>query len=224
MKIKSILSTSALALLAGFVATNAHADMSIGGITIDPYLGMDYQHSSLDYSDYPATSAGFVSSPAGNYSTFFGDSADGFDAHGGLRIGKYAGLEIGYMDSGTTTKNSSLNFSTPFGPVSFPTSSKISLTGPVFDFMGYLPVTDSGSVELIGTVGISDLTENLSGNIAYLGVNGSQTEVGYRVGGGAQYYLTDNLNARALIRYQSADFSGLMNGAVLFNLGFNYEF
>lgn len=40
----------------------------------------------------------------------------------------------------------------------------------------------------------------------------------------AKYWLTNNVNARGLVRYQGADFDGLAENAVIGNAGLNFQF
>lgn len=66
------------------------------------------------------------------------------------------------------------------------------------DVLGYVPVHDK--VDLIGTVGLGYywFKADYSGVLA-----GSEKEnnLGWRIGAGAQYHMTDNVSVRGMVRY-----------------------
>lgn len=90
------------------------------------------------------------------------------------------------------------------------------------DGLGYLPLGDSESFDLIGTAGISRIKAKLS--IPAASYTDDDTEFGFRVGAGVQYNITETWNARTLVRYQSADFDDIAKNAVVWTAGVNYAF
>lgn len=201
------------ALIISAAATQANADglpSTQPGWFLKPYVGADYQYTHLDYKD----SGGDV----------LPESLNGGDVHVGARVNKYLGFEAGYTLNSSASKDNILGTGI---------NSKVKLDGGTLDALGYLPVTSDGKVELIGTVGVTRLEGkvDLSGTAAG---NASEWETKGRIGGGAEYWLTDNLNLRGLVRYQGASFSDIgnkvglagtgANNAVIANLGVNYEF
>lgn len=172
-----------------------------------PYIGADYQHINASYKDVPGTSY--------SYGDFFADSFNGGNVHAGLRIHKNIGFEGGYFSTLNENKSAVLGTTA---------SSSAKLKGWTIDAMGYLPLGASQKFELIGTAGIARTTA--SGSVTISGIsyyeNGSETKG--RIGGGAQYWFTDNLNIRGIIRYQGADFGGTANNMIIANLGANWQF
>lgn len=162
-----------------------------------PNIGADYQYTYIDYKD--------------NNDEVLEKSLHGGDVHIGARIHKNLGFEAGYLRTAEATKDNVLGSGL---------DTKIKLTGYTFDALGYLPL-GNGKFELIGTAGITRIKADLS--IPGIGSD-SESETKGRVGGGAQYWLSDNLNVRTLVRYQGASFSDVANGAVIGNVGLNYQF
>lgn len=168
-----------------------------------PYMGADYQYVGASYKSVSGV----------NFDNVISDSMHGAHFHAGARFHKNFGFEFGYMWTGDAEKENVLGTTT---------DTQVNIRGFTADLMGYLPVLQQ--TELVGTVGISNLTAEAKVNGAGGAANVDETEVGFRVGGGFQYWLTDNINARALIRYQSADFQDTTESAVLVNAGLNYQF
>ena len=187
----------------------AYADMSApslpDGFFFKPDVGADYQYTTLDYNTVPGTSYSF--------SDFFADSFNGGDVHVGARVHKYLGFEAGYYDTASSSKS---------GLLGTTASSSAKLQGENLDAMGYLPLGDS-KAELIGLVGANHTSGKASvivSGTTYTG-NGSKTFAEY--GGGAQYWFTNNLNARILVRYEDVNTTGI-NDAVSTSLGLNWQF
>lgn len=176
------------------IAGTAQAD----GLFFKPYVGADYQFTHIDYQD--------------DNSSILAKSLEGGDAHIGARIHQNLGFEVGYLQTAEATKNNVLGSG-------FDT--KLKLSGYTFDALGYLPITSDKKLELIGTAGVTRLKADLT--IPGIG-SGTQWETKGRVGGGAEYWLSDNFNVRALVRYQGASFSNVADNAVIGNLGINYQF
>lgn len=40
----------------------------------------------------------------------------------------------------------------------------------------------------------------------------------------AQYWLTDNIKVRGIVRYQGADFDDVVDSAIIGNAGLNFQF
>ena len=176
----------------------AQADDWTSNFYFKAYVGGDYQYTHIDYSD-------------GN-SDVLDKNLNGGDVHIGARVNQYLGFEAGYEDTAYSTKDNVLGsgFNT-----------KIKLQGYTLDALGYLPVTDDKKLELIGTAGVTRLEAKL--DIPGIG-NGNEWETKGRVGGGAQYWVSDNLNVRGLVRYQGADFDDTANNAIVGTIGVNYQF
>lgn len=177
------------------------------GFYFKPYVGADYENFSINYNSLPGT--------AFNYGDFYSDSLDGGDVHVGARVHKYLGFEAGYFDTASQSKSNILGTTA---------SSSIKSNGGTLDAMGYLPIGDAQKFELIGTAGVAYTTAKISLNFSGAASSASKSETKGRIGGGAQYWITDNLNIRGLVRYQDADFDGIANNVVISSLGLNWQF
>jgi opacity protein-like surface antigen len=193
-------------LLAITIVCTASAAKADNDWYFKPYGGIDYQHVGVDYKNVI---------PSISTSSVLNDSLNGFDIHAGARVNKYLGGEIGYLWTGEAGKNNVLG-------TGLNTTTQV--TGWTFDALGYLPVTSDQKLELIATAGLTDLSADLKLNGAGGHASVSESEVGGRFGGGAQYWITDHVNGRVLVRYQTADFNGIANDAVEVNAGLNYQF
>lgn len=179
--------------------SSAYASETASGFFFKPYIGANYDYTHASYKNGGDTIAA--------------DDLNGFDAHVGARLHKYLGIEVAYLQTEQAGKSNVLNTGI---------NTSVQIKGETFDLMGYLPIYSG--LELIGTGGVS----SLKGTLALKGVGGhlsqSETEIKGRVGAGAQYWLTDNINVRGIVRYQCADFSGSANNAIVSSLGLNYQF
>lgn len=193
-----LLSTTIVLLASGAYAAPATQSQS-NDFFFKPYVGADYDQVHVDYAH-------------GN-DDVLEDNLNGGDVHVGARIHKYLGFELGYLD---TLKGKDSNV------LGTGVDSKTNVKGGTFDALGYYPIYDK--VELIGTVGVSVLTADAKLSAGGPSLNLNKTETKPRIGAGAQYWLTDNLNARAIVRYQDADFSDTVNNAIVSSIGINYQF
>jgi opacity protein-like surface antigen len=186
--------------------TTLASTASANGFFFKPYVGADYDYLNINYSTIPGTSS--------DYGTVASKSLNGGDFHVGARVHKYLGFEASYLATASSSKDNILGSGL---------NSSIKVSGFTFDAMGYLPIEAMPKLELIGTAGVSNLkaTIDLSGVAAG---SGSKTETKGRIGAGAQYWLTDNLNVRGLVRYQGANFSGIVDDAIVSSLGLNWQF
>ena len=162
---------------------------SDNGFFFKPYVGADYEYSNVNYS-------------SGN-GGIFARSLNGGDVHVGARVHKYLGFEASYFDTAKSDKNNVLGLGI---------NTTVKLQGEAFDVMGYIPVAPK--LELIGTVGVAHT--QAKGTASAVGaITVSASENKGRFGGGAQYWIDDNLNVRGLLRYQDADFKNTTNGVTM---------
>lgn len=169
------------------------------GFFFKPYVGADYDYIHANYNDGGDQVAN--------------NSMHGGDIHVGARLHKYFGVEASYVATTDAAKNNVLGTGI---------NTKVNVRGATLDALGYLPLADK--LEIIGTAGVSRLRGEMELKGAGGHISSSESETKGRVGGGAQYWLTDNLNIRGLVRYQGADFSGSLNNATIASLGFNWQF
>lgn len=210
---KLLLSVAALAVL----SAPAMAD----DLVITPYAGVDLGRSIYSYNenyDFEGDSL--------NGESLLNDGLNNINLHVGTRIGKYFGAEVGYFRSSEGKKNIATGESVGDGLVaSTDFSTKIKTHGFSLDGLGYIPLTDDARAELIGTAGITWTKADVEMTVPGVGTAGDNlSEVGFRIGGGAQYHLTNNISARGLVRYQTADFDDIADRAWSYTLGVNYSF
>lgn len=202
---KSMKTTFIAALTTATMLTSAaYAANAPDGFFFKPYVGAAYDYVHANYRSQNGISGSDIAS----------DSLNGADFHVGARIHKYFGIEGSYLWTADASKNNVLGTNI---------NTKVNVRGFALDGMGYLPIDGAGKFELIGTIGVSRLTGGLSLSGSATG-SGHESEIKGRFGGGAQYWLTDNLNVRGLVRYQGADFSGDLNNAIITGLGLNWQF
>ncbi|MBE6452081.1 MAG: porin family protein [Alphaproteobacteria bacterium] len=103
----------------------------------------------------------------------------------GVDIGKYMGLEAFYQFGGSRKAH-----------LKDGTTSKFKFNAYGLDLYGYMPLGCAQKFSLVGTAGIAMYDTELKHNDKV-----SKSRVGYRVGGGAQYKMTDRLAARVIGRY-----------------------
>jgi opacity protein-like surface antigen len=173
-------------------------------ISFKPYVGVDYQYTNVNYQDYPALGI--------NGGDLAEDDMHGFNIHAGARLHQNFGIEAGFSWSESDDKNNILGTGI---------NSQVSVYGANLDALGYIPVTEK--FELIGTVGLSYLTAKIDFSGAATATD-DESEIKGRIGAGAQYWITENINARGIVRYQGADFDDSADGAVVANIGLNYQF
>jgi len=207
---------STMAIFAAFIP-DAHAEPSF---IFKPYVGFDLQRSVYDYNNNYDIGGGF--SLDGD--TLLEDSLNGANIHIGARLHKNLGLELGYFR--TQEEGKSIATGTVVGKglvaaTDFDTD--IKLNGFTLDALGYIPLTEK--LELIGTGGVSWTKGEVTLTIPTVGNESvNESEIGFRIGGGAQFNFTDNINARALVRYQTADFDDVADNAWTGTVGLNYSF
>jgi opacity protein-like surface antigen len=199
--VTAVIAVSLIASAAFAGDSSAGDSLAANGFFFKPYVGADYDFYHVDYSN-------------GN-SGVFSDSLNGGDIHVGARVHKYLGFEVSYFDTANESKDNVLG-------TSISTSAK--LDGWSLDAMGYLPLGDSQKFELIGTVGLARTTAKGTASNGSTALSLSDSETKGRIGGGAQYWITDNLNVRGLVRYQDANFEGTIDDAVVYSLGLNWQF
>lgn len=188
---KPIYSKTFLATLAAITLSSYTAEARESGLK--PYVGID-----AEYHDY--------SVDLGNGLSYDDDLFAG-NVHIGFRPHKNFGVETGYF----RTEDISLKSNTG--------SLKATIQGASFDMLGYLPVHDK--VDLIGTGGVLFTVLDAKFSSPFLRYEGSESEVGFRGGAGAQFNVTESFNLRAIARYQQ--FASDVDSVSL-SVGANYAF
>ena len=196
---------AAVAAIPAYAATAQSVSTYDDEFFFKPYVGADYQDTAINYKSFDGV----------NYSHIFAGNLSGANIHVGARVQKYLGFEVGYSDSLDGKKSNILGVSG--------LDSKAKAQEFTLDALGYLPVDEAQKFELIGTTGLAETRAH--GTLSYAGYAASEsgTKAEWRIGGGGQYWLTDNLNARVLVRYQTSGFDTIDNSVVT-TAGLNYSF
>jgi opacity protein-like surface antigen len=207
------------ALLTGAVLVSSLGIAGAEEYDLKPYVGFDLQRTVADYnSNYN------YDGDAIDANTLFEDSLDGVNVHAGIRPHRNFGVEAGYFRTQEEDKNIPTGASVGNGFVTADDlKTSVKLSGFTLDGLGYLPVAND-KVDLIGTAGLSYIkgeTEIKDSTDTY---KDDESEIGYRVGGGAQFNITEQVNVRGLARYQTVDFDDVADSAWTYSVGLNYSF
>lgn len=179
-------------------AQAAPASTQQQGTFFKPYIGAEYQYTHVNYGSA--------------IDGILDDSLHGGAINIGARVHRNLGVEVGYMATQNGEEDNVRGTAI---------DSKTSMRGFTVDVMGYLPVGER--MELIGTAGLVHLRSEVELSAPGFGVaTADNTDTNGRVGVGAQYWLSDNLNLRGLVRYQQTDYND--TDAITANIGVNYQF
>ena len=185
-----------LLLFAMFVAAPASAATAPADIPAF-YAGMGYDATMLS------------GTPVGTPSNL---SAGG-DIHLGYRFNRYFGAELGYSRSDAEKDD-----------VGTGGINKVSVAGPNIDLLGYFPLTNTGTVSVIGTVGASDDAAQTGVEINGITTTVKETSFGGRAGAGLEWRPVRFFSVDLIGRYQTASFKGISNGGENVSMDFNIYF
>ena len=216
---KTFLTAAAMAALTlGASAVMAQAQE----FKFNPYVGFDLQRYNVSYNDNYDIGGGL----ALNGDAILDDSLTGINLHVGNRFHENFAAELGFFR--TKQESETVASGATVGPGTVATgnfSTDVRLQGITLDGLGYFPLDDNGRFELIGTAGISWTDAEVEATVPGVGVgDADDQEFGFRVGGGLEFGLTDDVSLRGLARYQTADFDDVVDNIWVFNLGLNYSF
>jgi hypothetical protein len=198
--VRAVLSAALLAL----AATPSYAQPFLRG----SYAGADVVYTHIDYG-----TVNLGAGPVGAGTVFANDLWSG-DVHVGMRFSDMFAIEAGYLwipHSGKTIS--------PLGD-----QSTVRIQGATVDGLVYLPLDSTRGVEAVGLLGVSwlEALAHLSGPL-FGSVYDKKSEWGWRVGGGAQVWLNQQVSVRGLLVYQSADLNGEVDSALSTRLGVNIQ-
>ena len=167
--------------------------------TLRPYLGVDAGTTDIGYS-------------GSQEKYLLKDRAMFVGGAAGLRIGRNWGVEVFYQTSNTAKKTADDEWRT-----------EGDYTAYGVDALGFLPLNDQ--LELVAAAGVGkyefDVKLKYSDGIHEF--SGSDDNVGYRFGAGAQYNITDHWALRSMVRYVVLD-SEYIDDMLEFSLGMRYTF
>ncbi len=138
-----------------------------------PYIGADYAYDKADLK-------GRASASKDNFNSGI--------INAGIELMDYVSLEAFYQQSG----NRKTHLSEAEGG-----DMKYKFNAYGLDLYGYLPLGCEQKFSLLATAGAAVYDTKLK----HAGEKITKSRVGYRVGGGAQYDLTDHISARVVGRY-----------------------
>lgn len=216
---KRTFSTTFLTALAAMaVMTEAQASEMTN---LKPYVGIDLMHTIYDYNDNYDIGGGL----ALDGDALLEDALDGMSIHFGVRPHQYFGLELGYFRTRKAGRNIAAGDTVGPGTVALADfGTDVKVQGVTLDGLGYLPLGPQERFELIGTAGASWSKAELTLTDGTSAFDDDESEVGFRVGGGAQFNINERFNFRGIARYQSADFEDVADNAWVYTLGLNYSF
>ena len=192
---KTLLLASVACLISSAASANMMDDAKRIYHESTPYIGMDYAYTNLD-----------LKGPAKHAKENFNSAKLNL----GIDMGKHFGLEAFYQFGGA--RKAHLREDQGGGTKKF----KFNAYG--IDAYGYMPLGCAQKISLVGTVGMAVYDTELKYNDKV-----SKSKVGYRVGGGAQYKLTDKIAARVIGRYGYVG-SKQLNHVAEVTAGLRYSF
>ncbi len=140
---------------------------------LKPYVGIDYVYDNADFK-------GAASEAKDNYNSG--------SINAGIELMDYVSLEAFYQMAGERKAHL---------PVSEGGELKSSFDAYGLDLYGYLPLGCEQKFSLLATTGMAVYDTEIKQG----GHKIDKSRIGYRVGGGAQYNLTDHIAARVVGRY-----------------------
>lgn len=143
-----------------------------------PYVGLDYTHSIANTENFEG----------------FKPDYDGVKVNVGTEFNRFFGTEAFYQATDTDNKNF------------YGDKLKTKFQAYGLDLMGYLPLygcEGAGELSAIGTAGIG--IYNFKAHVGGYQGTAHEEGVGYRVGAGLQYKVTDNFAIRGIARYVGLD-------------------
>ena len=192
---KTLLLASVACLISSAASANMMDDAKRIYHESTPYIGMDYAYTNLD-----------LKGPAKHAKENFNSAKLNL----GVDMGKHLGLEAFYQFGGA--RKAHLREDQGGGTKKF----KFNAYG--IDAYGYMPLGCAQKISLVATAGMAVYDTELKYNDKV-----SKSKVGYRVGGGAQYKLTDKIAARVIGRYGYVG-SKQLNHVAEVTAGLRYSF
>ena len=155
------------------------------------------------------------------------DNLNGFNIYIGSRFNRHFSLEFGYFRNQEESKNianGEMVGRNTVATANFKT--RVKVQGITLDSLVYLPLGESEKFELIGTAGLAYSKAEIDwmSSPSTGSVDSSESEIGFRMGAGAQISFTDHINLRGMVRYQKVDFDDQIDNAWTYSLGLNYSF
>ncbi|MBR4106612.1 MAG: porin family protein [Alphaproteobacteria bacterium] len=126
----------------------------------------------------------------------------------GTDYNRYFGTEVFYQNSNKWHK------------VINGEKTKVDFEAYGLDVYGYLPLGCDRVFSLLGTAGIANYDFDIADNNA----KGEENGLGYRLGAGMQYNITNNIAVRGIVRYIWADKLDNTDHMMEYSLGAKYSF
>lgn len=180
---------------------------------IRPYIGLDVATSSTDFGDNDWIGDGSYK--------FFDDKNEALSFVVGAKFNKNFGVEAFYQASSESEKKTYLD-------EDFYEKDKLSYSALGIDAITYMPI--SQEFELLASLGLAqyDFESSADGVIEGYGLIGRMQKdfdsLGFRIGIGAQYNITNNLALRGMARYIKMNDDEYVKSLTEFSLGLRYMF
>jgi hypothetical protein len=195
------------------ISATAFAVMALasGPSAAQPFLRGSYAGADLVFThvDYGTINLGAGPIDAG---TVFANDLWSGNVHVGMRLSDLFGIEAGYLWIPEADR-------AIFGG----NTSSVRVQGATLDGHVYLALDAARRFEAIGLIGASwlEAEAHLNGPSFGPGVIDKQAEWSWRIGGGAQFWLSEYVSMRGLVVYQSADLNGEVDSALSTHVGVN---
>lgn len=171
-------------LLAG-VAVSMFA-INVNAVEFKPYVGVDYTYTSASTNDVMVEETYLPSE-------YYEDSFNSFTLNIGAKFNKNLGAEVFYQKS-SAEEGQMIDLIDTDGDVIASDKIETSFNAYGIDAQGYYSINEN--VELIGSLGLGKYDFEMEG----FGYSASEDGLGYRIGVGAQYNISENVAVRGLVR------------------------
>lgn len=163
-----------------------------------PYVGLDLVHTWVDYQD--------------DADVVLDDTLKGVNPYVGAMLTPNVGVEVGYLATEVGTKSTVIS------------DGKTQIYGPSVDVVGVVPGMENCQFKVLGMAGVGYYNGKVAIDSPILSGTANEWDLAPRVGVGAQYQLTDQLAARATLRYIHVDFDDTTDSLTTASVGLNYKF
>lgn len=169
--------------------------------SLNPYIGVDLDRNDVTYNDGAEAAVD--------------DSLYGLNAHIGIRPSQNWGAEFGFFRTQEGSKDN---------VVGTAVDTKVKRYGVNLDAIGYLPISQDKRFEALGIAGLTYSKAEIEVSAPGATASLDDKDLGWRIGGGFQYHITDAVAARALVRYERVDFDDSIDHVITSSVGLSFGF
>jgi hypothetical protein len=189
--------------------TCAAAALAAEPSAAQPFLRGSYAGADLVYTHINYGTINLGAGPVDAETIFDNDVWHG-NVHLGTRLSDLFAIEAGYFWIPAQDK-----------AIFSGNASSVQVRGVTLDGHVFMALDPQRRFEVMGLLGGSwlEAEAHLNGPSFGPGVIDKQSEWGWRIGGGLQFWLNEFVSMRGLVVYQSADFKGEAEGAIATSIG-----